>query len=253
MSTYTYMYNHHEEKLVITSDEDDDDDNPLSMFWGEDLSMRKPAYDHICDRSDGYIDHYRSGDPDDWFGWMPFDDELHERLGIALRPLELELKWEPVYNNELHVYHCAQFNKFLARIDNVLSRHLKNLATAAHKRDAAVMLQGAFSDVKVCDLLKYVLEEMFCTRVVDESKLDLCLDDPARYSNANMLLTCFTIAGDDTNACWVIESPYDCFLCHIFRTVLFHLLSFMKQFMRKQKYYVNDNLELQNIQSPGGT
>ena len=130
-----------------------------------------------------------------------------------------------------------------------MSRHLNDCAKAANKRDAAVMLQGAYSASKVCDILKHVLEVMFCTLVVDESKLDHYLDDPARCRNGNMLLTCFTVAGDDTNARWLLESPYDCFLCHIFRAVLFHLLSFMKQFMRKQKYYVEENLKLLTLES----
>ncbi len=74
-----------------------------------------------------------------------------------------------------------------------------------------MQLQGAYSADNVCAVLKHVLEEMFCTLVVDESKLDRCLDDPARYRHGNMLLTCFTIAGEDTNVCWRIEGPYDCY------------------------------------------
>ena len=138
-----------------------------------------------------------------------------------------------------------QFNKLLTRLDNVLSNELQRRAVVGRRRNASDLLRKGFSAEKICEVIKHVLETTFGAcypEVMDINSVDQALSNDDRNDIANIAQTCFTIAGDDTNVCWVVDGYYDCYLGHLFRTVLFHELSFLKQYTNKQKYFVSENL-----------
>ena len=238
------MSNHYDDhKLVLSSDEDDEDWNPLSLACS-DCYMRAAMYSKITQRAECYAYRFNPFNPDAWFGDRAdylFDADLHERLGLALGTIDLNRP----YDFDTERYCDAQFNKLLTRLDNVLSNELQRRAVVGRRRNASDLLRKGFSAEKICEVIKHVLETTFGAcypEVMDINSVDQALSNDDRNDIANIAQTCFTIAGDDTNVCWVVDGYYDCYLGHLFRTVLFHELSFLKQYTNKQKYFVSENL-----------
>ena len=74
-------------------------------------------------------------------------------------------------------------------------------------------------------------------------------------TDSSMSHACFTVGHPIsviTNACWGCDTEYDTQLCHLFRTVLFHLLAIVKHIAGVQHYYVQQNLELSTLTSLSG-
>ena len=87
---------------------------------------------------------------------------------------------------------------------------------------------------------------MILKRILDKWQCDTALDQKERDDiQSSMSHACFSIDDyKDTNACFARETNYEVYLCHFFRTVLFHCLSFMKLFTKKQWWEVRENLQL---------
>ncbi len=52
--------------------------------------------------------------------------------------------------------------------------------------------------------------------------------------------------------CWLVGGEYDHLLCQFFRGVLYYALAFVKQYTRKQKYFVIKNLKLRTYKTKSG-
>ena len=61
-----------------------------------------------------------------------------------------------------------------------------------------------------------------------------------------------TIASKRVNVCWLHAGVYDQFLCQFFRGVLYYALAFVKQYTKKQKYFVSKNFKLRTYKTKSG-
>jgi len=70
-------------------------------------------------------------------------------------------------------------------------------------------------------------------------------------NSANVLVSVatFTIADKRENVCWLVGCVYDQYLCQFFRGVLYYALAFVKQYTKKQKYFVSKNFTLRSYKT----
>jgi hypothetical protein len=90
--------------------------------------------------------------------------------------------------------------------------------------------------------------DIFQKRVIDDI---LC---ESEKNSANVLVSeaTFTIADRRENVCWLVGGVYDQYLCQFFRGVLYYALAFVKQYTKKQKYYVSKNFTLRSYKTESG-
>jgi hypothetical protein len=111
------------------------------------------------------------------------------------------------------------------------------------------MFENGFSAESMCLVIKEALTLLFDAQVPDASTPAEILAtlrhndrDDIHCGGAH---ACFSIAGNDSNVCWKPRTVYDDYLCHFFRTALYHALAFLKYYMPHQRYRISENLVME--------
>ena len=182
-----------------------------------------------------------------WFDVIELIDNAdHERLGVALRWLDID----SVGANARDRYRSQEWNNLMNNSINTFTMFLAQHAANTRKRNIKHLLEAPCS-VMIHDIIKLTLERLFDAQIPDAhnyESVDILLDDERRDSLwFSMSHACFSVGSAMTrftNACWGIGTQYDTHLCHYFRTVLFLFLAIVKHITGVQNYFVQSNLEL---------
>ena len=246
------MSNHHEEKKSYPKtlgEEIDQPRNKLSLARGC-PQARKVMCDEITDRAEKYMTQMMVGN--DWFGMDVSNESDHVRHGLALRIIDMNTDWV----NEKSRFRNLQWN-----------RHLNSVycTTAFCLYERGVSVEDA-TDEEICQMgakkmnaiIGTVFKLLFDTRHPDVNKrksLNDVLNEPQRKGIVpGITHATFTLGGTVGNVCWRAGegTEYDYMLMHFFRGVLFHILSFVKLYTTKQRYYVKRNFVVQTHVSSAG-
>ena len=239
------MSEHNEEKYVLPLEIEDNKYNLLHHACNS-PELYKQLCSTISQRACSYMT--KDGVSDTWSG-TAFYDRDHERHGLALKFIDLDVKW-PTMQAKVR---SAHWNRFLRVYLNTLAETMYNMVTMANAR--TMELRG-FSAGKMTEILKATFQLVFDIHYPDvthKSQMDSVLGEPER-SNLRIGVShaTFTIKSKRANACWLVGGEYDQCLCQYFRGVLYFALAFVKQYTKKQKYYVITNLKLRTYKTKVG-
>ena len=237
-------HNLEEKKFSLPIEEKDSAHNYLtrSDYWGTGAYDR--AWKKVSDRAYRYALYHPVNDA--WFTYT-LDSNIHNTLGLALRifPIDISRGW---------VSSCTSFrnlhwNGLLNKYNNALVRILLSYAIAWHHDSIQDMFENGFSAESMCLVIKEALTLLFDAQVPDASTPTEILEtlrhndrDDIHCGGAH---ACFSIAGNDSNVCWKPRTVYDDYLCHFFRTALYHALAFLKYYMPHQRYRISENLAME--------
>jgi hypothetical protein len=232
------MSNNMEEKFDPLPVEEDDVRSRFSLTRGDPDARANMWYD-ISTRT--YLYMMRSNVNDDWFGTRSFySDPDHERHGFELRPIEMNES----FDGERSRYRNEQWNRLLDKANNVFAYVLLR---RENQPDATEEEIKEMSAERMKGIIKRALDMLFDAHNPDRGTLHDCLNAPERDDvRQSIAHATFSMRGNkNSNVCWKVGSEYDCLLSHFFRAILFHYLSFVKVYTKKQKYYVRQNMMLQ--------
>ena len=122
--------------------------------------------------------------------------------------------------------------------------------------NARTMELRGFSEKKMTEIILTTLGLLFDTHHPDinhKSEIDRILCDKEKNSaKVFVSVASLTIASKRINVCWLHAGVYDQFLCQFFRGVLYYALAFVKQYTKKQKYFVSKNFKLRTYKTKSG-
>ena len=240
------MSNYNEEKkFYLPVDEKESAHNYLttSNYW---YGGYADAWRKVSDRAFRYALYNTINDA--WFG-NRLSGNTHDALGLALRvfPIDTSRGWV----NGSVAFRNLQWNSLLNKYNNALVRVLLTLMIARGRDTFEEMFERGFSADSMCGVIKDALTLVFDAHVPDAttpSEVLVALRHPDRDDiYCGGAHACFSIAGDDTNVCWRSHTQYDDYFCHFFRTALHHALAFFKRYMPRQRYYVSENMQIDEI------
>ena len=239
------MSEHNEEKYVLPLQVEDNKYNLLHHVCNS-PDLYKQMCSTISQRACNYM--MKDGVSDRWSG-TAFYDLDHDRHGLALKFFDLEGKW-PTMQVKMR---AAQWNRCLRIFHNTFAETMYDMVTMANAR--TMELRG-FSAGKMMEILKVTFQLAFDIHypdITDNSQIDDVLGEPER-SNLRLDVShaTFTIKSKRANVCWLVGSEFDQSLCQYFRGVLYYALAFVKQYTKKQKYFVTTNLRLRTYKTKTG-
>ena len=241
--------NHDEEmKFHLPVDEPDSDDNHLTHYNCWQAGDYLDAWEKVSDRALKYIRWYNESD-------LWFDNRLygitHTALGLALRVFDIDISRGWVNSSIAYCNH--QWNRLLSKYNNALTRVIMTRVRARGRRNVTQLFDLGFSDESMCSVIKQAITLVFDAQYPDATSQREIARIAAHPDRDNIYCAgahaCFSIADNDTNVCWLSGTVYDDYLCHFFRTALFHALAFFKYDMNDQKYYVSENMQLDQFKS----
>ena len=235
-----------EKKFYLPIEEKDSAHNYLtkSDYWWTGAYVN--AWKKVSDRTFRYA--LNNAVNDGWFSTR-LSGDIHDSLGIALRifPINTSRGW---------VSSCTSFrnlhwNGLLNKYNNALVRVMLSYSVARRRNSIQDLFERGFSAESMCSVIKEALTYLFDAQIPDaitpaEVRATL------RHNDRDDIYcggahACFSIAGNDTNVCWKPLTLYDDYLCHFFRTALHHALAFLKHYMPHQKYYVSENIVMEEV------
>jgi hypothetical protein len=240
------MSNHNEEKKCYLPV--DEKDSPLNYLTRSNLwyGGYPRAWKRVSDRAYRYALYNAVND--EWFR-NRLNGSTHDALGIALRVFEINISKGYVNRSIDLLKH--QWNTLLNMYNNALVRKLLTLVVARGRESIKDLFDRGFSAESMCDVIKDALTLLFDAQNPDASspsELLVVLRDPNRddihHGGAH---ACFSVAANDTNVCWRSRTQHDDYLCHFFGTALHHALAFLKYYMSHQKYYISENMEMEEF------
>ena len=239
-----------EKKLTLTPEFSDVSYNPMFAVRNNSV-LRRNMFASIARRTARYA---RKLDVTDTWLHHNFYDAVHQRLGLGLDHIDMNVE---MVNYE-DMYRSREWNNAIVKLNNTLSYVLNERKKDLKKSTVKRMLTRNFPVDEVRGIIKETLEIMFDAEdpeVLDDWQRDTALEQVERDDiQSSMSIACFSVDDyKDTNACFLRESQYEVYLCHFFRTVVFHCLSFMKQFTGNNQWWeVSENLKLEVDLTPKG-
>jgi hypothetical protein len=234
------MSNNQEEKFDPLPVEEDDARSRFSVTRG-DPDARARLWHDISIRTYSYM--IRSNVNNDWFRTRLFYNHPdHARHGFELRIIDMN----ETFDTERDRYRNEQWNRFMDRTNNVFAHVLFKRENHPDATDEEIK---ELSVDRMKRTILRALNILFDAHHPDRGSLRECLSAPVRNDvRQSIAHATFSMRGNKhTNVCWKVGSEYDCLLAHFFRAILFHYLSFMKEYTTVQKYYVKHNLTLQTF------
>jgi hypothetical protein len=240
------MSNHNEEKkFYLPVDEKESAHNFLTksnLWYGGYIR----AWKRVSDRAFRYALYNAMND--EWFR-NRLSGSTHDSLGLALRVFDINISRGWV--NGSNDYRNHHWNRLLNKYNNALARVILTLVVARGRESIEELFERGFSADSMCGVIKDALTLLFDAQNPDATTPGEVLA-ALRHPNRDNIQcggahACFSIAGNDTNVCWRSRTQYDDYLCHFFRTALHHALAFFKYYMTRQKYYVSENMEMEEF------
>ena len=189
------------------------DDNNYNLLHAARISpeLYKSACDVITQRACGYM--VKDGVSDKWNGYSFYDGD-HDRHGLALKFIDLDVEW----STNKSKMRSAQWNAFLRIFLNTLAEIMYEKVSMSNAR--TMQLRG-FSAKKMMQILKTTFELMFDIHhpdVTNRSHTENVLREPEGNNiRVGVSHATFTIGNKRANVCWSVGGEYDHLLCQYFR------------------------------------
>jgi hypothetical protein len=241
-------HNLEEKKLYLPIEEKDSEHNYLTRSVYGETDAYEYAWKEVSNRAFRYALHNVVND--EWFS-NELDGDVHDSLGIALRIFHINTSrgWVSSYISLCNLHWNGLLNKY----NNALVRVMKSYSVARGRESIQNLFVRGFSADSMCSVIKEALTYVFDARRPDASTpaeiLATLEHDDRDDIYCGGAHACFSIADNDTNVCWKPRSLYDDYLCHFFRTALHHALAFLKHYMPYQKYYVSENMVMEEVKN----
>ena len=246
------MSSHNEEKKTYPktiAEEAIHPRNKLSLARGC-PQARKVMCDKITDKAEEYMTLMRVGN--EWFGVEVHNKSDHVRHGLALRYIDMNIAWV----NKKSRFRNLQWNCLMDSLFSTTAFCLykRGVSIADATNDEVSQMEAS----RMNAVISTIFALMFDTRYADVTRrksLDYVLNQPQRTGiGQGVSHATFSLGGTVNNVCWRAgkDTEYDYMLMHFFRGALFLILSFMKLYTTKQRFYVKRNLEVQTHTSTTG-
>ena len=246
------MSSHNEEKKTYPktiAEEAIHPRNKLSLARGC-PQARKVMCDKITDKAEEYMTLMRVGN--EWFGVGVHNKSDHVRHGLALRYIDMNIAWV----NKKSRFRNLQWNCLMDSLfsTTALCLYKRGVSIADATNDEVSQMEAS----RMNAVISTIFALMFDTRYADVTRrksLDYVLNQPQRTGiGQGVSHATFSLGGTVNNVCWRAgkDTEYDYMLMHFFRGALFLILSFMKLYTTKQRYYVERNFVVQTHVSSAG-